>query len=171
MEITETNPRQSIPNLRQLMKSMFMYLRKIKYKDHIYYYLTRKTQNSNQEERIATIGMLSNPTPDQELQLVSCWVLQLMSGGERASQRTIEMAKTLAASREAIIGKTFDIDQCLQEMRTIYLKYGKITKTILEKQARPNGELSWGTTTVLNQLRNRGLTLAQVFTIAKNNSD
>ena len=144
-----------------------MYLRKIKYKESIYYYLTRKTDSTSQEERLATIGMLSNPTPDQELQLVTCWALQLISGTERSSQKIIEMAKTLAASREANQGKSFDIDKCLEELRSIYLKYGKISKALLEKQARPNGELSWGTTTLTNQLRNRGMTWSQVFAIAK----
>ena len=144
-----------------------MYIKKVKYKNRTYYYLGRKISGSALEDRLATIGALDCPTSDEEIQLLTCWALRLLSGSDVAMQNCIEMGRAVTCSHHAENGKSFDLGKCLQELSAIYLKYGKISKLLLEKQARPSGELSWGTSTVLNQLRNRGLSLAQVFEMAR----
>ncbi len=149
-----------------------MYLRRIKYKDRIYYYLTRKQAGSNQEDRLATLGSLTNPTPNQELQLITRWLLTLLGGSEASTQKSLGTEKQVTASRLSEYGKNFDLDKCLAELRAIYVKYGAITKTILDKQARPNGDLSWGVQTVLANLKRRELSLKKVFeAIRKNRSE
>lgn len=38
-----------------------------------------------------------------------------------------------------------------------------ISKLLLEKKARPNGEISWGVQTIFKNLKRRGKTLNEVF--------
>ncbi len=145
-----------------------MFVRRVKYKSSIYYYLARRIPGTDKHEFLAKLGSLSNPTSHQEDLLVKNWATSLVCGTERSGQKFVEKEKLISTSKISECGKTFDLDQCLTEFCQIYKKYGTITKTLLEKTARPNGEISWGTTTILNQLRNRGLTLKKVFEKIKN---
>ncbi len=144
-----------------------MFVRRVKYKDSTYYYLARRIPGTEKHEFLAKLGSLSNPTPHQEDVLVKNWATALVYGTERSGQKYAEKEKLIFSSKISECGKTFDLEKCLAEFRQVYKKYGSITKTLLEKTARPNGEISWGTTTILNQLRNRGLTLKSAFEMAK----
>jgi hypothetical protein len=145
-----------------------MFVRRVKLKSSTYYYLARRIPGTNKHEFLAKLGSLASPSPCQEDALIKTWAAALIHGIERSSQKALERERLILASREREYGRGFELDKCLQEFRQVYKKYGFITKTLLEKTARPNGEISWGTTTILNQLRNRHLTLKEVFDSIKN---
>ena len=144
-----------------------MFVKKVKYKNTTYYYLMRRVPGTNDQEQLSILGSVDNESAYKEEDLVRNWVISLLSGGEKKRQEYLEFRKNISKTRIRDLGKCFDLEKCLFELKAIHKKYGHLSKQLLEKKARPNGDLSWGTTTLLNQLRNRGISLAQAFEHAK----
>lgn len=144
-----------------------MFLKKTHHKITTYYYLMRKLPGVDRHEMLASLGSLEHASPLQEEELIRSWFIALLSGAERAHQGIMETKKRIAKSKNRERGRTFDLEQCIQELRAVHKKHGRISKLLLEKKARPNSEISWGVSTILNQLKNRGMTLSQAFEMAK----
>ncbi|MGE0614634.1 MAG: hypothetical protein AB7P04_03255 [Bacteriovoracia bacterium] len=147
-----------------------MFLKRVKWKNTTYYYLMRKVAQEERQEQLAVLGSVDDATSFKEEELIRGWILALMSGSEAGRHATLEMGKRVQKTKQNALGKNFDLNLCINEFRKAYRKHGHISKMLLEKTVRPSGELSWGTTTILNQLRNRGITLAQAFEMAKDHA-
>ncbi len=144
-----------------------MFLKKVKYKEITYYYLMRRVAGSEQQEQLASLGSITNESPYKEEDLIKCWMNALLVGGENKYQLDLRRRLDVKKSREKAFGKVFDQERILTELQNINKKYGYLSKQLLEKTARPNGELSIATSTLTNQLRNRGMSLTQLFEMAK----
>lgn len=144
-----------------------MFLKKVKYKETTYYYLMRRVAGSERQEQLASLGTVLNTSPYQEEELIKNWVTSLLVGGEEKLQAGLRRSFEVKKSREKAFGKVFDLDKILTELQLINKKYGYLSKLLLEKTARPNGELSIATSTLTNQLRNRGMSLTQLFEMAR----
>jgi hypothetical protein len=144
-----------------------MFLKKVKWKNTTYYYLMRRAPGDGRQEQLTSLGSIEDASPYKEEELVKTWITTLLVGGEQSHQAALELRKDISKSRLKEFGRSFDLQKCIEEFRAVHKKYGHLSKQLLEKQARPNGDLSWGTSTILNQLRNRGMTLAQTFEVAR----
>ena len=117
-----------------------MFVRRVEYKTSTYYYLARKIPGTDKHAFLAKLGSLDALTPHQEDLLLKSWATSLIYGTEQSLQKNLEREKLIAASKASECGRTFDLDQCLTEFRAVYKKYDSITKTLLEKTARPTGD-------------------------------
>ncbi len=139
-----------------------MFVKKVKNGGKFYYYMARKS-GQGKIEILANLGRLETASANQEDELVVKWARSALRGVEAAGQKDIAHEKALHASKVSEQGKDFDMDKLMRELGAIKKKYGKLSKQLLEKRARPNGELSWGVSTVLNNLRRRGMSLKECF--------
>ncbi len=143
-----------------------MFIRKREQKSGTYYYLCRYLGEEKQEA-LELIGRLDEASPAREMDLIRDWGLSLLAGANVARQKQLQLKSKI----ERPVQNEFDFRKCYVELTNIHRRYGSLTKTLLEKEARPKGELSWGTQTLLNNFKKRSLTLAEVFEAVRRGVD
>lgn len=148
-----------------------MFLKRVKWKNTTYYYLMRRAPQDGHQEQLTSLGSIEDASLYKEQELIYKWITALLAGTEKSHQTALEIKKNITKSKLKDFGRDFDLQKCISELRAVNKKYGRLTKKLLENMARPNGELTWGTSTILKQLRNRGMSLAEVFEIAKRSTN
>lgn len=142
-----------------------MFVKRVRTGKRTYYYISRYQAGTDKQETLARIGSIDGESPMLEKKLLHDWIDELIINGSVARDKRLVDVQQTKKAKEHQQGRSFDYDRCVDELRQVFKKYGKISKILLEKQARPNREISWGVQTIFKNLKRRGKTLGEVFAL------